>query len=163
MFAHLNPQSSDFGDISALQSPFLHQFTVQSSLFEHWRLRPCPSYGRRRDRINLGLFRSLYKGGGGGVSTLLLGETCCVAPGRRGFCCPDACWCQADSGCDCCRPTILALSADTHGRRRGPPPSPPLHPPKPVPPPLLLFCVRGTSTGTRNRWRRRVGTTLDGA
>ena len=26
---------------------------------------PCPSYSRRRDRINLGLWRSLYKGGGG--------------------------------------------------------------------------------------------------
>ena len=29
------------------------------------KLRPCPSYSRRRDRINLGLWRSLYKGGGG--------------------------------------------------------------------------------------------------
>ena len=28
------------------------------------KLRPCPSYSRRRDRINLGLWRSLYKGGG---------------------------------------------------------------------------------------------------
>ena len=28
-------------------------------------LRPCPSYSRHRDRINLGLWRSLYKGGGG--------------------------------------------------------------------------------------------------
>ena len=28
------------------------------------KLRPCPSYSRRRDRINLGLWRSLHKGGG---------------------------------------------------------------------------------------------------
>ena len=28
------------------------------------KLRLCPSYSRRRDRINLGLWRSLYKGGG---------------------------------------------------------------------------------------------------
>ena len=30
------------------------------------KLRPCPSYSRRRDRIDLVLWRSLYKGGGGG-------------------------------------------------------------------------------------------------
>ena len=29
------------------------------------KLRACPSYSRRRDRINLGLLRSLYRGGGG--------------------------------------------------------------------------------------------------
>ena len=58
VFAHLNPHSSDFGDICALYSPFLHQLTMQSSLFKH--LRPCPSYSRR----NLGLLRSFYKGGG---------------------------------------------------------------------------------------------------
>ena len=63
MFAHLNPYSSYFGDICGLYSPFLHQLTMQSSLFEPGRLRPCPSYSRRRDRINLGLLRSLYKGG----------------------------------------------------------------------------------------------------
>ena len=28
------------------------------------KLRPCPSYSRRRDRIDLGLWCSLYKGGG---------------------------------------------------------------------------------------------------
>ena len=28
------------------------------------KLRPCPSCSRRRDRINLGLLRSYYKGGG---------------------------------------------------------------------------------------------------
>ena len=28
------------------------------------KLRPCPSYNRHRDRINLVLWRSLYKGGG---------------------------------------------------------------------------------------------------
>ena len=66
MFAHLNPHSSYFGDISALYSPFLHQLTVQSSLFEPRCLQPCPSYSRRRDRITLGLLRSLYKVGGGG-------------------------------------------------------------------------------------------------
>ena len=66
VFAHLNPQSSDFRDIRALHSPFLHQLTMQYSLFEPGRLRPCPSYGRRRDRIGLGLLRSYYKGGGGG-------------------------------------------------------------------------------------------------
>ena len=76
MFAHLNPHSSDFGDVCASYAPFLHQLTMQSSLFEPGcpvsvvvcvtrKLRPCPSYGRRRDRINLGLWRSLYKGGGG--------------------------------------------------------------------------------------------------
>ena len=75
VFAHLNPHSYDFGDVCALHSPFLHQLTMQSSLFEPGRpvlvvvcvarkLRPCPSYSRRRDRINLGHWRSLYKGGG---------------------------------------------------------------------------------------------------
>ena len=29
------------------------------------KLRPCPSYSMRRDRITLGLWRSLHKGGGG--------------------------------------------------------------------------------------------------
>ena len=29
------------------------------------KIRPCPSYNRRRDRINLVLWRSLDKGGGG--------------------------------------------------------------------------------------------------
>ena len=28
------------------------------------KLRPCPSYSRRRDRINLLFWRSLYKGAG---------------------------------------------------------------------------------------------------
>ena len=76
MFAHLNPDSSDFGDVCALHAPFLHQPTMQSSLFEAGRpvlvvlcvarnLRPCPSYSRRGDRIHLGLWRSLYKGGAG--------------------------------------------------------------------------------------------------
>ena len=35
---------------------------------ELYKLRPCPSYSRRRDRINLGLWRSLYKGGAGYTS-----------------------------------------------------------------------------------------------
>ena len=76
MFAQLNPHSCDFGYISALFSPFLHQLTTQSSFFEPGcpvsvvvcvarKLRLCPSYSRRRDRINLGFWRSLYKGGGG--------------------------------------------------------------------------------------------------
>ena len=30
------------------------------------KLRPCNSYSRRRDRINSVLWRSYYKGGGGG-------------------------------------------------------------------------------------------------
>ena len=71
----LDPDSSDFGDVCALYAPFLHQLIMQSSLFEAGRpvlvfvcvvrkLRPCPSYSRRRDRINLGLWRSLYNGGG---------------------------------------------------------------------------------------------------
>ena len=74
-FCHLNPHSSDFGDVSALYAPFLHRLTMPSSLFEHRcpvlvvvcvarKLRPYPSYRRRRDRINLGLWLSLYKGGG---------------------------------------------------------------------------------------------------
>ena len=72
---HLNSHSSDFGDVCALYARFLHQVTMQSSLFEPGRLvfvvvcvarklRPCPSYSRRRDRINLGLWRSPYKEGG---------------------------------------------------------------------------------------------------
>ena len=64
MFAHLNPHSPDFWDICALYFPSLHQLTMQTSLFEPGHLRPCPSYSRRRDRINLGLLCSLYKGGG---------------------------------------------------------------------------------------------------
>ena len=82
MFAHLNPHSSDFWYPCALYSPCLHQLTMQSSLFELGRpvsvvvcvarkLRPCPSYSRRRDRINLGLWRSLYKVGGGTYLVLL--------------------------------------------------------------------------------------------
>ena len=76
----LDPESSDFGDVCALYARFLHQLTMQSSLFERGcpvlvvvcvvrKLRPCPSYSRRGDRINLGLWRSLYKGGGVGPNT----------------------------------------------------------------------------------------------
>ena len=79
----LDPDSSDFGDVCALFAPFLHQLTMQSSLFERGcpvlvvvcvarKLRP--SYSRRRDRINLGLWRSLYKGGAGYTSTAHLSE-----------------------------------------------------------------------------------------
>ena len=89
MFAHLNPHSSDFWYPCALYSPCLHQLTMQSSSFEPGRplsvvvcvarkLRPCPSYSRCRDRINLGLWRSLYKGGGGKQMTGLDGSP---APG----------------------------------------------------------------------------------
>ena len=91
----LDPDSSDFGDVCALYAPFLHQLTMQSSLFERGcpvlvvvcvarKLRPCPSYSRRRDRINLGLWRSLYKGagykGGWGVQSFGLFD------GLRGTC-----------------------------------------------------------------------------
>ena len=62
--ASVCPHSSDFGEICAFFPPFLHQLTMQSSLFEPGDLRPCPSYSRRRDRVNLGLLRSLYKGEG---------------------------------------------------------------------------------------------------
>ena len=34
---HLNPHSSDFGDVCALYAPFLHRLTMQSSLFEPGR------------------------------------------------------------------------------------------------------------------------------
>ena len=72
----LDPDSSDFGDVCAFYAHFLHQLTMQSSLFERGcpvlvvvcvarKLRPCPSYSRRRDRINVGHWRSLYKGGAG--------------------------------------------------------------------------------------------------
>ena len=64
MFAHLNPQSSDFGDICASCSPSLHQPTVQSSPFEPGHPRPCPSHSGRRARIDLG-----QPGQGGGVHT----------------------------------------------------------------------------------------------
>ena len=37
------------------------------------KLRPCLSYSRRRDRINLVLWRSLDKGGGGTVAAALNG------------------------------------------------------------------------------------------
>ena len=70
VFAHLNPHSSDFVDVCAFYTPFLHQVSMQSSLFEPVRpvlvvvcvarkLRPCPGYSRRTDRINLGHWRSL--------------------------------------------------------------------------------------------------------
>ena len=32
--------------------------------------RPCNSYSRRRDRINSVLWRSYYKGGGGGTTVM---------------------------------------------------------------------------------------------
>ena len=77
----LAPDSSDFGDVCALYAPFLHQLTMQSSLFERGcptlvvvcvarKLCPCSSYSRRRDRISLGLWRSLYKGGVGYTSCM---------------------------------------------------------------------------------------------
>ena len=83
----LDPHSSDFGDVCASYFPFLHQLTVQSSLFERGcpvlvvvcvgrKPRPCPSYSGRRDRINLGLWRSLDKGGGGRIRRT---QFCCGA------------------------------------------------------------------------------------
>ena len=97
MFAHLNPHSSDFWYPCALYSPCLRQLTMQSSLFEPGcpvlvvvcvarKLHPCPSYSRRRDRINLGLWRSLYKGGGyarsrpaeGFINDMFLATALCV-------------------------------------------------------------------------------------
>ena len=44
------------------------------------KLRPCPSYSRRRDRINLVLWRSLDKGGGGTTAVLMLGDLPMSAP-----------------------------------------------------------------------------------
>ena len=37
MFAHFNRHSSDLGDICVLYPPFLHQLTMQSSLFRPGR------------------------------------------------------------------------------------------------------------------------------
>ena len=37
MFAHLNPHSSELGDICVLYPPFLHHLTIQSSLFQPGR------------------------------------------------------------------------------------------------------------------------------
>ena len=37
MFAHFNPHSSELGDICVLYPPFLHQLTMQSSLFQPGR------------------------------------------------------------------------------------------------------------------------------
>ena len=65
LLAHLNPKSSDFGDICALSSPFLHQLTMPVVVFVVRKLRPCLSYGSCRDHINSVLLRSLDKGGGG--------------------------------------------------------------------------------------------------
>ena len=64
MFAQLNPHSSDFGDICAPYPPFLHQLIMSVVVCVARKLCPCPSYSRRRDRVNLGLLRSLYKGRG---------------------------------------------------------------------------------------------------
>ena len=63
MFAHLNPQSSVFGDICALSSLFLVLACVPVVVCVACKLRPCLSYSRRRDRIN----SVLLFGGGGGI------------------------------------------------------------------------------------------------
>ena len=68
LFAHLNPQSSDFGYICALSSPFLVVACVPVFVCVARKLWPCLSYSRRRDRIDLGLFCSLDKRGGGYIS-----------------------------------------------------------------------------------------------
>ena len=48
--------------------------------------RPCNSYSRRRDRINSVLWRSYYKGGGGGVHSRVVpqGWTLWEPVGGRG-------------------------------------------------------------------------------
>ena len=47
----------------------MHSFTcVSVVVYVARKLRPCPSYSRRRDRINLVLWRSLDKGGGGALA-----------------------------------------------------------------------------------------------
>ena len=61
-----NPQSSDFGDICALSSPFLVVVCVPVVVCVACKIRPCPSYSRRRDCINPIFLRSLDKGRGGG-------------------------------------------------------------------------------------------------
>ena len=71
----LDPDSSDFGDVCALYAPFLHQLTMQSSLFERW----CPvlvvvcvgaNYARVQATVGVGTvliwdFGVAYTGGGG--------------------------------------------------------------------------------------------------
>ena len=39
------------------------------------KLRPCPSYSRRRDRIDLVLWHSLDKGGGGEPCRMCIGAS----------------------------------------------------------------------------------------
>ena len=53
--SQLKPRSSDFGDICAWYSPFLHQHVCVGVV--------CGTHKLHRDRINLELFRSLDKGG----------------------------------------------------------------------------------------------------
>ena len=65
-FAHLNPQSFDFGYICASSSAFLAVACVPVVVSVVPNLRPCLSYNRRRDRINAALLCSLDKGEGGG-------------------------------------------------------------------------------------------------
>ena len=69
LFAHLNPQSCDFGDICASSSPFLVVPCVPVVVCVARKLRPCLSYSRRRGRINSVLLCRLDKGGGGGCGT----------------------------------------------------------------------------------------------
>ena len=64
MFAHLNPQSSDFGNIWALSSPFLVVACVPVVVCVARKLRPCLSYSRGRDCINSVFLCSLDNGGG---------------------------------------------------------------------------------------------------
>ena len=59
MFAHLNPHNSNFGDICASFSPFLHQLPIVCGTC---KLRLCLSYSS--DRINL-VFFAVITGGGG--------------------------------------------------------------------------------------------------
>ena len=73
------------------------------------KLRLCPSYSRHRDRINLGLWRSLYKGGGG---NLLVHRW--VSIDRR-FLHNGFCGCQMSGGCSllCLANILAAYDTDT--------------------------------------------------
>ena len=129
MFAHLNPQSSDFWYICALHSPFWPQLTVQSSVFEPGHLRPCPSYIRRRGRIDLGFLRSFDKGGRGTLSlSLLCAIATCAAFQERNP------WDSND------RTASNYGFADSDHASMPPPPPPPPPPEPPHEPPPTSRC-----------------------
>ena len=81
------PDSSDFGDVCALFAPFLHQLTMQSSLFE----RGCPvlvsraSYARVQATVGVGTvliwdFGVAYTRGGGVQTSAGQSDEYSVAP-----------------------------------------------------------------------------------